>query len=327
METVSIGQLKRLINSRNEPNKRRQLERILISRKTTMGPAFSNATKCPEIFSAQLDHMLAQHLSLIRSGDTISKTEDIFGSVQRSGTFGNVYQCECRGQKVAVKVLRVSVLDKKEEEEFRNNTRFMFENQHSNVVAILGVCYEKRHYAMVMEFLQKGDLFHLLQKETLKLEDQYHIAIDVGRALDFLHGKYIVHSSLKSTNVLITLDYGAKVADFGMSKVKVACSTTSPLCDQPNPVCWLAPELLNQLQEPNYKSDIYSYGMILWELSSGQIPFKDVAENELDYHVESGSQEKINRNWRFASVIEKCWCEPNSRLTASEVVEQVQLCK
>jgi len=221
---------------------------------------------------------------------------------------------------VSVKVLRASTLDKEEKEEFDRFASDLFSCE--NIPKLLGVCYGPRFYAIITEFLPE-DLFHFLLKEKEKEMSltRLLIARDVGKALVFLHSMNVVHSALKSTNVLLTEDKHAKVTDFGLNKVKVACSTTIPLSDPTNILRWIAPELLTTLDPPNYKSDIYSYGMILWELSSGKIPFKDVSPMGL-MHLK---KEKIDDKWQLAKVIEKCWSEkPDDRPSAQQVLEGIQ---
>jgi len=236
-----------------------------------------------------------------------------------TGGLGSLFKCRLASNPVSVQVLRVPILDKEEKEEFDRFTSGQF--SHENIPELLRVCSGPGLYAIVTEYIPE-DLFHFLQNgnEKLSLQKRLLIARDVGKALEFLHRMNVVHADLKSTNVLLTTDTGvyAKVTDFGLKKVKVACSTTISLSDPTNIIRWMAPELLIPTNQPNHKSDVYSYGMILWELSSGKIPFKDVSPIEL---MLSPKKEKVDDKWQLANVIGKCWSEkPDDRPSSQEVL-------
>lgn len=133
-----------------------------------------------------------------------------------------------------------------------------------------------------------GNLFHLIHSGTVQDDLVFvQIVLDVANAMAYLHAcePPVVHRDLTSPNVLIDSDWSARVSDFGLAKTKHADMLPS---GQRGNLAWLAPETLHQCAfEP--PSDVYSYGIILWEVVSRQVPFAGCSRGEVEANKRAGN--------------------------------------
>eukprot|EP00472_Partenskyella_glossopodia_P005196 CAMPEP_0197541388 /NCGR_PEP_ID=MMETSP1318-20131121/67131_1 /TAXON_ID=552666 /ORGANISM="Partenskyella glossopodia, Strain RCC365" /LENGTH=652 /DNA_ID=CAMNT_0043100557 /DNA_START=962 /DNA_END=2920 /DNA_ORIENTATION=+ len=180
---------------------------------------------------------------------------------------------------------------------------------------------------IVTELVHRGSLFGLLHDEDSKLSwpRRLRIASDLACGMNYLHNfdtkDRIIHRDLKSLNVLITQEWRAKVADFGMTRfqdnnnVMTTCGT--PL--------WMAPEIIRR-KEYNYKVDVYSYGIVLWELYTRKIPYKSLGI-PAKYLVKKVAMELLrpripqNCPQLYAELMQQCWTnDPKQRPRFSDIV-------
>ncbi len=117
----------------------------------------------------------------------------------------------------------------------------------------------------------------------------------MGKGLSYLHLQKIIHRDLKSLNVLLDNQYHAKITDFGLAKIKLESNSTSTKTKQGmGTTRWRAPELFKRNVSPNVASDVYSYGMVLWEIASRQLPFSDASDDvTVMGWIKDGEQEKL----------------------------------
>src|SRR5688572_32042438 len=125
---------------------------------------------------------------------------------------------------------------------------------------------------MITDFADNGSLSKVLvnKKIVLDWDTRWRFAEDIASGIDFLHNMNVVHRDLKSDNVLLTKTMEIKLCDFGLARIKENISTKSMFSASYaiGTLPWMAPELF--LLKPIFgrKSDIYAYGMILWEIAS-----------------------------------------------------------
>ncbi|XP_038607981.1 LOW QUALITY PROTEIN: mitogen-activated protein kinase kinase kinase 12 [Tachyglossus aculeatus] len=194
-----------------------------------------------------------------------------------SGAQGAVFLGRFHGEDVAVKKVR----DLKE-----TDIKHLRRLKHPNIITFKGVCTQAPCYCILMEFCAQGQLFEVLRAGrpvTPSLLVDWSMGIAGG--MNYLHLHKIIHRDLKSPNMLITYDDVVKISDFGTSKELSDKSTKMSFAGT---VAWMAPEVIRN--EPvSEKVDIWSFGVVLWELLTGEIPYKDVDSSAIIWGVGSNS--------------------------------------
>ena len=124
-------------------------------------------------------------------------------------------------------------------------------------------------------------MFDYLHKLGEKLDEKkiFYILKDVALGMSYLHGKSVLHCDLKSSNVLIDENWNVKLCDFGLSRIKSNKKNKKDNLRVGTPH-WMAPEILKG-EKYEYESDIYSFGILLWEMLTGQIPYKNKTTAEI----------------------------------------------
>mmetsp|Transcript_560 Transcript_560/g.1284 ORF Transcript_560/g.1284 Transcript_560/m.1284 type:complete len:1538 (-) Transcript_560:24-4637(-) len=204
------------------------------------------------------------------------------------GAFAKVFKAKWNDECIAVKQLFLTGDDKAAKEkafyEFRQEVHLMSSLHHLNIVGLLGVVMEP--FCMLLEFMNGGSLYEMIHGAEDQAADRIsptvrlQLSFDIAQGMNYLHSfnPPIIHRDLKSPNVLLTHDprltrLVAKVADFGLSRKMMLTDTfQSKVVD--NPV-WLAPEIL-QKKNYNEKVDVYSFGVIMWELLTQEMFFGDI---------------------------------------------------
>ena len=295
-------------------------------------------------------------VSLTEEQETASKTpcghedainwiaEDDIQWLQKisSGAFARVYKGVYRNRVVAIKMLK-GKLDAKMISEFQKEFRVFKAVHHPNIVECFGACYEQNRLSYVMEYCARGTLVHVMMDPNLVLtwENAADFFAQAVRGIHFLHcgGKNaIIHRDLKSQNLLVTRDYCIKVGDFGLSRFNTASNGTTlgTLCGT---MSHCAPEVFTGVKFST-KSDVYSLGMVLWELAervaSGKYsaPFKEYPFITLDIQIIIQASQKHLRPTihkdvpeRFAALIRRCWDpDPDARPTTADLLAFIATC-
>ncbi|GAY52658.1 hypothetical protein CUMW_143580 [Citrus unshiu] len=199
--------------------------------------------------------------------------------------------------------------------EWRNSVAIMKGLRHPNIVLLMGAVTEPPNLSIVTEYLSRGSLYKLLHipdarvvvDERLRL----NMAYDVAKGMNYLHQRRppIVHRDLKSPNLLVDSTYTVKVCDFGLSRSKPNTYISSKTAaGTPE---WMAPEVLRE-DPSNEKSDVFSFGVILWELITLQKPWRNSTPSQVISAVGfKGRRLEIpkNVNPMVAALIETCWAE------------------
>ncbi|XP_043286954.1 mitogen-activated protein kinase kinase kinase 12 isoform X2 [Venturia canescens] len=222
-----------------------------------------------------------------------------------SGAQGAVFSGMLNKEIVAVKKVR---------EPRETDIRHLRKLNHPNVVRFKGVCTQAPCYCVIMEFCPYGPLYDLLRAgEPIPPARLVSWSKQIAAGMSYLHAHKIIHRDLKSPNVLIGRDEVVKISDFGTSREWNEISTRMTFAGT---VAWMAPEIIRN--EPcSEKVDIWSYGVVLWELLSGEIPYKDVDSSAIIWGVGNNSLHlPIPASWPegFGYLIELCWkAEPRKR--------------
>jgi len=247
------------------------------------------------------------------------------GQLIGRGGFGDVYEGQWKGQDVAIKKLHMHALPNETvKRDFDNEVRVMWNSQYPRILRLYGVCTEPGSCAMVMERMRRSlhDLIH--SKEEVTDARRLQIAIDIAQGLASLHTQNILHRDLKSHNILLDRGDRGKISDFGLAKIRVHTKSTTRMGHVTGTLRWSAPEVLGFTPRTTSASDMYSYGMVLWELLTRKTPFENQPDDTVVLAlVRSGKREYIPAGCHpvWQEVIQGCWKqEPGKRPTADAVL-------
>ncbi|XP_024983240.1 protein kinase C alpha type-like [Cynara cardunculus var. scolymus] len=245
------------------------------------------------------------------------------------GSCGTVYHGLWYGSDVAVKLFVHQEYSVDVILSFKQEVYLMKRLRHPNILLFMGAVISPPHLCIVTEFLPRGSLFRILQRNTTRLDwrRRLHMAMDIARGMNYLHqcNPPIVHRDLKSSNLLVDKNWNVKVGDFGLSRVKhETYPKTKTGKGTPQ---WMAPEILRN-EQANEKSDVYSYGVVLWELTTQKIPWDNLNAMQVIGAVGFMNQrleipKDVDPMW--ASLIQSCWCsEAESRPTFQEILYKLK---
>jgi TolB-like protein/Flp pilus assembly protein TadD/tRNA A-37 threonylcarbamoyl transferase component Bud32 len=212
------------------------------------------------------------------------------------GGMGVVYKAQDTKLKrtVALKFLPPHISESGEEKE-----RFIHEAQsasalnHPNITTIHEIDEFEGQMFIVMEYCEGKTLKQAIEKETLSVKKVLDIGIQVCEGLTAAHKKEIVHRDIKSDNIMITKDGQVKIMDFGLAKLKGASKLTKTGTTL-GTLQYMSPEQAQGI-EVDQRSDIFSFGMVLYEMITGQLPFKGEHEAAIIYSIVNETPEPLAR--------------------------------
>ncbi|KAG1845175.1 kinase-like domain-containing protein [Suillus subluteus] len=268
-----------------------------------------------------------------KSSDTIAR-----------GSLGDVFKCtntdvttsECH-EEVAVKCIRLDRDIANDDSRARITPRILCEIheliklQHESILSPLGFTYGFGLLpAMVYPWMMYGSLTTYLEQRFLELTIEYKLRIlrQVAGAISYLHSKGVCHENLTPNNILIDSNYNAHVTDHG---ILAMCSELSDTSHVMSNVRWAAPELFEVPEDeesstiPKAACDIYSFGCVMIQVLTGQLPYANV---ESDFRVAclKIKGEKPSRPSSpyvtdfFWSFMKRCWGDPGRRPSAVEIL-------
>ncbi|KAK8642322.1 hypothetical protein V6N13_011670 [Hibiscus sabdariffa] len=258
-----------------------------------------------------------------------------------SSSYGDLYKGIFCGQDVAIKVLRTGHLNENLRKEFTQEVNIMRKIRHKNVVQFIGACTSPPTLCIVTEFMSGGSIYDLLhkQKSGFKLPFLLKVAIDVSKGMSYLHQNSIMHRDLKAANLLMDENGVVKVADFGVARVQ---AQPGVMTAETGTYRWMAPEFpsLNFIQlsdilsalgpwkviehKPyDHKADVFSFGVVLWELLTGKLPYENLTPLQAAVGVvQKGLRPVIPKHTHpnLVELLERCWQQdPSLRPEFSEI--------
>ncbi|CAG5125605.1 unnamed protein product [Candidula unifasciata] len=234
-----------------------------------------------------------------------------------SGAQGAVFLGKLCSEEVAVKKVR----DVKE-----TDIRHLRKLNHPNIISFKGVCTQAPCYCIIMEYCPYGQLYEVLRdgKEippTLVLD----WAKQIASGMNYLHSHKIIHRDLKSPNVLVSSNDIVKISDFGTSREWNEKSTKMSFAGT---VAWMAPEVIRN-EMCSEKVDIWSYGVVLWELLIAEVPYKDVDSSAIIWGVGSNSLHlpvPTTCPEGFKLLMRQCWsAKPRNRPSFRQILMHLEI--
>jgi serine/threonine protein kinase len=202
-----------------------------------------------------------------------------FAITQRlgKGSSGTVYKAldTFSGQEVALKVLDESLfagagLNESSRQQFMNEASLAGRLQHPHIAAILEACIDEKSGYIAVEYVPGGDLSHAVQPGgLLKVEDVFEIAFKCCGALDYAHRQGIIHRDIKPANLMVSEGTAIKIVDFGAALLSNTPHTQIQDVGTPS---YMSPEQVRG-EELSFQSDMFSLGVVLYGLFTGQRPF------------------------------------------------------
>lgn len=208
---------------------------------------------------------------------TDTKLEDRYEDIQPigQGTIGTVYKAvdKILKRRVALKVIKDEYKENKDAlEKFIKETQTVSLFKHPGLTTIYDINIGKVFY-IVMDYIEGESLTALIKRGILPVKDAVKIALNVCDALTYAHQQGIIHRNIKPNNIIIMKNCQIKIADFGLAQLMTTSSDTMNRHTTITPL-YMSPEQIKG-NPIDHRSDIYSFGIILYEMITGKPPFFD----------------------------------------------------
>ena len=266
------------------------------------------------------------------SSETLLNNRYRLVSQLASGGMAVVYKAidQSLGRTVAIKILRPSLtVDPIFVARFQNEARSIANLAHPNIVTVHDVGSQGPTHYIVMELVDGSDLKNMIRaRGALPLDKMLKFGIEICAGLGFAHRAGIVHADVKPQNVLLTKNEIVKITDFGIAQ---AWSDTQP--QQRESVVWGSPHYFApeqaQGEKPTAAADVYSIGIVLFEMLTGRLPYIGTNQQELALaHIRNpvplASDVNPNVPKELAEIVRKVMDkEPNNRYRTADQLGQI----
>eukprot|EP00727_Mastigamoeba_balamuthi_P011176 m51a1_g6681 putative sh2 domain-containing protein (716) ;mRNA; r:229016-231341 len=268
----------------------------------------------------------AEHPEIASHEIKYDPVRDLIGE----GAFGRVFRARVRGQVVAAKVPRKQDLTEHQLRSFRHEVTIMRRVNNPNVVMFLGACTEPGRLIIVTELMtcDLESVIHGPRFASLSLTDKLHMALDAAMGMNWLHGICnIAHRDLKPANLLLDENNRVHVSDFGFSEIIRSGHKIRDIDRVKGTALYAAPEVLAN-GTLDFSVDVYSFGLILWELMTGQYAFSNFSELQPFVAAVVGRNERPDLRGvppPVANLIQLCWdASPEKRPTFAVVARSLE---
>uniref|UniRef100_A0A8C6NV46 non-specific serine/threonine protein kinase n=1 Tax=Nothobranchius furzeri TaxID=105023 RepID=A0A8C6NV46_NOTFU len=194
-----------------------------------------------------------------------------------TGSFGTVYKGKWHGD-VAIKILKVKEPTPEQLQAFKNEMQVLRKTRHVNILLFMGFM-TKPNFAIITQWCEGSSLYHHLHVTETKFDTMRRIDVarQTAQGMDYLHAKNIIHRDLKSNNIFLHEGWTVKIGDFGLATVKSRWSGSHQVEQPSGSILWMAPEVIRMQDNPyTFQSDVYGYGVVLFELMSGFLPYSNI---------------------------------------------------
>jgi serine/threonine protein kinase len=255
-----------------------------------------------------------QYKNVIIKGITI-KT-DIQNHYKFGKKIGDGHSCD-----VAIKKISRSPIEETDArfKQFIQEITILKLCKHPHIVKYIDLYIDDKYIYIVMEYLKGAELFDfVLVKEKLSLDEIRDILVQIISAIEFCHGNLIAHRDLKLENIMMSRNGIIKLIDFGLSTIIDTDNITTTKCGSPQ---YVAPEILSENSYNPLQSDIWSIGIMLYIMATGNLPWTEQDNEERLYRQISNLRwdRDIEISPDILKTIEKILVKADKRITLQEL--------
>ena len=288
----------------------------------------------------------------------IAEDEVSFQECIGRGAVGEVYKGKWRGIDVAIKTVKGAWMSSEEMEKELDHEASVLQNvRHANVVQFYGMgSMNDGTPFMVIELMELGTLTGVLQDKRVILdwETKTRFALETAQGMALVHSLGRIHRDLKSGNILVTMAGSVgimrvKVADFGTATLAGIATNASDAVNAEEMAIpmtgriktsrtkaigtplWMAPEILSGCSGYGASADVYSYGIVMWEIASRQEPWVELSGNfimdQLLVRLVRGIRPNIGEDWQieYVKLMKECWnTDPQARPSFMAIVQRLE---
>ncbi|KAJ3676826.1 hypothetical protein LUZ60_002550 [Juncus effusus] len=248
------------------------------------------------------------------------------------GAFGKLYTGTYDGLDVSIKLLSRPEYDTEKahlmEQEFEREILILSNLNHLNFMKFMGACRKSSVWCIVMEHPKHNSIRDFVRKNKRKkkipLKIAVRLALDVAKGMAYLHNLGFIHADLRSTNLIIMPDKSVKIVGFEILQIELK---PEKMTAENTTYRWMAPEMI-QHRSYNQKADVYSFGIVLWELVTGKLPFENMTAVQAAYViVNNGTRPIVPHDcpYMLREIMTRCWdSDPDSRPEFTEVIRMLE---
>ncbi|XP_022087428.1 mixed lineage kinase domain-like protein isoform X2 [Acanthaster planci] len=258
-------------------------------------------------------------------------------SVMCTSRFGKIYKATYKQETVAVKSFSVSIDDSVKKVLLREAKNLLYLNS-SYIVRLWGVCTRTDRCLLVFEYMEKGNLRDVLDEHgrdwtELPWARRIQMALDGALGLYRMHNsepRPLMHQDLASDVFLVNASWGVKLSDVGFAETRTTIEKHSkPLRTNRTTLNYISPERLANINlRPTAHTDIYSYGIVMWEIATGSRPYEGYTDQQIeDFVLEKKDKLALPDDCLdgFKALIDQCRSvDPLTRPTSGEIVAKLQ---
>ncbi|XWS37477.1 hypothetical protein CRYUN_Cryun19dG0046300 [Craigia yunnanensis] len=249
------------------------------------------------------------------------------GNKFASGRHSRIYRGIYKQRDVAIKLISQPEEDANLanflEKQFISEVALLFHLRHPNIITFVAACKKPPVFCIITEYLAGGSLrkyLHQQEPYSVPLNLVLKLALDIARGMQYLHSQGILHRDLKSENLLLREDMCVKVADFGISCLESQCGSAKGFTGTYR---WMAPEMIKEKHHTK-KVDVYSFGIVLWELLTALTPFDNMTPEQAAFAVcQKNARPPLPSTCppAFSHLINRCWSSnPDKRPQFDEII-------
>lgn len=194
-----------------------------------------------------------------------------------AGSTGIVFHVKKDNANYALKILRSDLTPEVHRVQrgghFLSEAKILSDMKHANIVQIYDYGFSDNYMPYIlMEFVNGSPLTEIIKENTLDFKARLNIFIQICKAINFIHKNKVLHRDIKPGNIMVTKDMTVKLTDFGLAHIIDTrdTSTSNEIAGSP---AYMAPEVFNENDTIDHHSDIFSLGVLGYELFTGQKPF------------------------------------------------------